>query len=82
MMADKMVPLCTPTRISSAQERMPQTEHPRTGVEEEYQARALSTQSLSEGLPHPPSLESWPPLLLRDAFVPIPEPVLVVAQLS
>ena len=60
----------------------PQTEIPLTRVEEEYQAQALSAQSLSEGLTHPPSLGSRPLPLLRDASIPIPGPVLVVAQLS
>ena len=49
----------------------PQTEHPMTGVEE-CQARALSVQSLSKGLTHPPSLKSRSPPLLRDAPIPTP----------
>ena len=59
----------------------PQIEHPRTGVER-CQARALSFQSLSEGLTHPPALTSWPLPLLRDAPVPVPGPMLVVTLLS
>ena len=55
---------------------------PSDWVEEECQARVFSTQSLSKGLTHPPSLGSRPPPLLRDASVPILGPVLVVAQLS
>ena len=59
----------------------PQTEHPRTGVEE-CQARVLSTESLFKGLLHSPSLVSRPPPLLRDALIPIPGPMLVVSLLS
>ena len=58
-----------------------QTEHPLTRVEK-CQARALSVESLSEGLLHPPSLISRPPPLLWDAPIPIPGPVLVVSLLS
>ena len=63
MMTEKMVSLCKSAQISSAQEMWPQTEHPRTGVKE-CQARALSSESLSEGLLYPPSLISRPPPLL------------------
>ena len=63
MMTEKMVSLCKSAQISSAQEMWPQTEHPQTGVEE-CQARALSAQSLSKGLTHPPSLTFQPPLLI------------------
>ena len=85
MMAKKTIPLCNLTQTSSAQEMVPQTEHPQTGMDG-CQARALSTQSLSESLTHLPSLKSRPSPLLRDALVPTPAPVpmlmLVVAQLS
>ena len=47
-----------------------------TGVGE-CQARALSAESLSEDLLHPPSLVSQPPPLLQDAHVPVPKPVLM-----
>ena len=81
MMAEKMVSLCKPAQTSSTQEIVPQTKHPHTGVKG-CQARALSTQSLLEGLTHPPSLRSRPHLLLRDVLAPVLWPVLVVAQLS
>ena len=80
-MVEKMVLLCKLTQTSLTQRMGPQTEHPQTKVEG-CQAQALSAQSLSEVLTHPPSLGSQPPPLLRDVPVPIPEPVLVVAQLS
>ena len=51
MMDEKMVPLCNLTQTSSAQELVPQTEHPRTRVDG-CQAWALSAQSLSESLTH------------------------------
>ena len=76
-MDENMVPMCTSTWISSTQEMMSQTEHPRT---EEYQAWALST--LFEGLSYPSYLGYRPHPLLRDASVPIPGLALVVAQLS
>ena len=78
----QIVQLCRPTQISSAQEMMPQTEHFPSEVEEECHTQACSTQSPSEGLAHPPSLEFRPPPHLQDASVPAPSPVLVVAQLS
>ena len=81
MMAEKMVSLCKPAQTSSTQEIVPQTKHPHTGVKG-CQARALSTQSLLEGLTHPPSLRSRPPPLLRDAPVLVPGLVLVIALLS
>ena len=81
MMAKKMVPLCKLAQTLSARKMWPQTKHPLTGVEE-YQARALYTKSIFEGLLHPPSHVSLPPSLLRDALVPIPGPVLVVSLLS
>ena len=85
MMAKKTVQLCNPTQTSSTQEMVPQTEHPHTGMDG-CQARALSTQSLSESLTHLPSLKSRPSPLLRDTLAPTPAPVprlmLVVAQLS
>ena len=61
---------------------MPQTERPRSRVEEECQTQAHSTQNPFEGLAHHPSLGSRPPPHLQDASVPIPGLVLVVAQLS
>ena len=47
MMVKKMVLLCKSTQTSLAQKIWPQTEHLITGVEE-CQARALSTESVSE----------------------------------
>ena len=82
MAKKKMGQLCTLTQISSTQERMPQTERPRSRVEEECQTQAHSAQNPFEGLAHHPSLGSRPPPHLRDASIPIPGPVLVVAQLS
>ena len=81
MMAEKMVPLCKSTQTSLARKMWPQIEHHLTVVEE-CQGRALSTESLSKGLLHPPSLVSWPPPLLRDALIPVPRPVLVVSLFS
>ena len=63
MMVEKMVPLCKSAQTSSAQKMWPQIEHPLTRVKE-CQARALSIESLSKGLLHPPSLVSRPPPLL------------------
>ena len=62
-MAEKMVSLCKLAQTSSTQRMWPQTEHPRTGVDE-CQAQALFAESLSKGLLHPPSLISRPPSLL------------------
>ena len=78
----QMVQLCMLAQISSAQERMPQTEHFPSEVEEECHTQVCSTQSPSEGLAHPPSLESRPPPHLQDASVPALGPVPMVTQLS
>ena len=58
----------------------PQNENPLTRVEE-YQSRALSTDSHSEDLLHSPSLVSQPPPLLRGVPLHVPGPVLVVSLL-
>ena len=81
MMAENMVLLCKLTQTSLAQEMMPQTEHPQTGVEG-CQARVLSAQSLFEDLTHHLSLRSRSPPLLWDGPALIPGLVLVVAPLS
>ena len=47
----------------------------------ECQARALSIDDHSEGLLHPSSLESLPPLQLQDVIVPILGPMLVSSML-
>ena len=80
MMAKKMVSLCKSAQTSSTQKMWPRTEHPLTGVEE-CQTRTLSTESLSKGLLHYPSLVSWPLPLLRDVPLPVLGPVLVVSLL-
>ena len=80
-MAKKIVPLSMSAQTLSTLKMRPQIEHPRTGVKR-CQTQALSAQNLFKGLIHLPSRESQPPLLLRDALVPIPGPVLVVAQHS
>ena len=63
MMAENMVPLYKSAQTSLAHKIWPQTEYPLIGVDE-CQARALSTNSHSENLLHPPSLVSRPPPLL------------------
>ena len=65
----QMVQMCMPAQMSSTEE-------------EECRTQACSEQSPSEGLGHPPSLESGPPPHLHDAYVPTHGPVPVVAQLS
>ena len=81
MMAAKMVPLCKLAQTSSPLVKSPPIGNPRTVVEE-YQTQSLYAHNLSEGQPHPPSLESWPPSQLQDALLPIPQAVLLVAPFS
>ena len=61
-----------------AQTMWPRIEHSLAEVEE-CQARALSIESLSEGLLHPPSLISRHPPLLWDVSLHVPGPMLVVS---
>ena len=63
-----------------AQTMWPRIEHSLTRVEE-CQAQALSIESLSKGLLHPPSLISRPPPLLWDVSLHVPGLVLVVSLL-
>ena len=80
MIAEKIISLCKSAQISLAKKIWHQTERPLVGIEE-CQTRTLSTESLSEGLLHPPSLVSRPSPLLRDVSFPILRPVLVVSLL-
>ena len=56
IMVEMMVLLCKMAQSSYALKKWPQHECPLTEVEVEYQAQALSGQSPSEGLTHPPFL--------------------------
>ena len=80
MIAEQMISLCKLAQTSLAQKIWHQTKRTLVGIEE-CQTRALSTESLSEGLLHPPSLVSRPSPLLRDVSFPILGPVLVVSLL-
>ena len=79
-MPNEVVSLCEEAQTSSAQKMWPQIEHLITGVEK-CQARTLSTESISQGLLHPPSLVSRPSTLLWHVPLFVPGPVLVVSLL-